>query len=125
MQDIIFALLLIGFNIVLFFLMDMNFNVNALINKKRLLILLVVILVAVIIFFASDPEKYRATFFMSLSLFLVMGLRFIIYKFLAPPPENDTQGGRILRKFFDRFLFPFFLFFISFGQIMFLFVLNS
>jgi hypothetical protein len=122
MLDVIFALLLIGFNIVLFLLMN---DVNVLEKKKTLAALLVVILAAIVVFFASNPEKYRATFFMSLALFFAMGLRFIIHKFLAPPPENDTPGGRIVRKFFDRFLFPFFLFFISFGQIMFLFVLNS
>ena len=122
MLDVIFALLLIAFNIVLFLSMK---TVNVRVKKKTLAALLVVIVAAIVAFFASNPEKYRVTFFMSLALFLVMGLRLIVYKFLAPTGlENDTPGGRLVRKFFDRFLFPFFVLFISFGQIMFLFVLN-
>jgi len=123
MPDVIFALFLTAFNFVLFLSMKI---VNVRVKKKTLAALLVIVLAVIVAFFASNPEKYRATFFMSLALFLVMGLRFIVYKFLAPTTlENDTPGGRLVRNFFDLFLFPFFILFISFGQIMFLFVLNT
>lgn len=123
MQNIIFALLLIGLNIILFILLSVNFNVG--INKNRLRLFLVPLVLFVVVFFILDPERYRATFYMSAALFGIMSLRYLIYKFIAVPPEHDTKGARALRKFFDLILFPFFVLFISFAQCMFLFVWNS
>lgn len=125
MQNIIFAFLLIGLNILLFLLLNVNFKIDININKKRLLVLLFPVIVVIIVFLIVNPEKYRVTFYMSAALFCLMSLRFIMYKLLSLPPENENKGRRILRKIFDSVLFPIFVLFISFAQCMFLFVWNS
>ena len=125
MQNVVFALLLVGLNITFFLLLNVNFKVKFNVNKKILMVLLIPTIAVVVAFLVLSPERYLASFYMSVALFLIMGMRFTAYKLLSLPPENEDKGKRIARKFFDSIVFPLFLLFISFAQCMFLFVWNS
>jgi hypothetical protein len=125
MQNIVFGLLLIGLNFTLFLLLNVNFKINFKASKKQLIMFLIPVLAVIVVFLMLEPERYRQSFYLSAALFVIMGLRFIIYKLLSLPSENDSKGNRIIRNFFDTVLFPFFLIFISFAQCMSLFVWNT
>lgn len=122
-MNFIFALLLIGVNVSVFLLLDSSLNISTKINKGRVMIFFVPVVVLVVILFILNPDEYRMSFYMSAALVTLMVLRLAIHKFITQP-ENENKTNRIVQKFFNTVVFPFFVVFISFTQCLYLLVWN-
>ena len=121
-MNFIFALLLISVNVGVFLLLDSNLKISIKIDKRRVMLLLVPIIVLVVILLVLNPDEYRMSFYMSAALATMMILRLAIYKLATIESGNDNHSNRIVRRFFNTVVFPFFVVFISFAQCMYLLV---
>lgn len=120
MQNFVFALLLISVNVSAFLLFDSTFKISIKIDKRRVMIFIVPIVVLIVILLVLNPDEYRMSFYMSAALVTLMVLRAIIDKLIKNQPGDDNN--RIVRRFFNTIVFPFFVVFISFAQCLYLFV---
>jgi hypothetical protein len=125
MLDLLFALLLVCLNLSTFLLMSVNLKIKVKVDKKKLGMFFILLLIIVIAFIIFNPERYLASFYMSAALIALFGIRFLIYKFLSPPPETEDKRRQVARNIFDSVFFPLFVIFFSFAQCMSLLVWNS
>jgi hypothetical protein len=123
-MNLVFALLLISVNVSVFLLLDSNFNISIRVDKRRVLIFLIPIVVLVVILLILNLDEYRMSFNMSAALVTLMVLRLVIHKVITIQPENANNSNRIIQRFFNTVVFPFFVVFISFAQCLYLLVWN-
>lgn len=122
MLSTLFAVLLIGINIIAFLLLNVNPDNYVTVDKKKLIIVVVPIIAAIVILLILNLERHKISFYMSVALFLILLIRFSAYKLMALPPDNENKIDGIVRRFFDSIVFPFFVLAISFSQCVFLFM---
>ena len=123
MGDIVFFFLLFAFNTMLLFTFDVQSS-SWRPEKKRLIIWLIAVLVCLTIFAYKQPEKYLWILSMSLPLFLMLTLRFVVYKSFSLPSKDESKRRMLVRRFFDKVVIPLFVVFFSVSQFLFLFVFN-
>jgi hypothetical protein len=80
------------------------------------------ILMLLTFFLWLEPSKYWQVCRTSLPLYFLIGMRFLIYQQLILPLDSSKRKYGIVKGFFDKIVFPFFVLFISFTQVMLLFV---
>ncbi len=122
MWDIPFAIALITLNISFFLWLSVSRSIK--LSRKRSLLFASLALFAALIFLYLNSEKYMVVFYMSLALMALMAMRFAIDKILSRPLGNDNSTRNYF-NFFDSFIFPLFVLFISIAQCVFLFLFSN
>lgn len=120
-QDIIFALLVIGLNIIIFLLFNMNGK--APVSKRKLFPPLALILLVLIVLLAQNHDRYILNFNSALALFFLMVIRLALYKVSSMHPEQDARL-KAIKSFYDAYAFPFFFIFFSIAQCVVLILVN-
>lgn len=120
--DIIFVLLLITLNLDLFLILNVNTNINIPRSPKMLKVLLLPIITFLTCLLILNPDRYLGPCFMSIALVALLAMRFFMYKILATNFEKDIELNRSIRRIFDKFVYPFFVIFISLYQCLYIFV---
>jgi hypothetical protein len=102
MQSFIFTFFLVSLNISVFFLLAVNSRIRIPVNRKMHSATTTTLLAVVIGFVVFGPSKYLGTFYMSAAIITLFGLRFLIYKFLSSPTENESKRIRISKYIFPK-----------------------
>ncbi len=120
-QDISFALLIIGVNILVFLLFNIRERVT--VKKRKLFLPLAVMLAVLVVLLAQNHERYIVNFNSVIALILLMVVRAVLYKVSSIHPKDDVRL-KVIWNFFDAYVFPFFFIFFSVAQCIILILIN-
>lgn len=121
-QNTILALCLIALNVALLFFLNVSPEINIPVSRKTLTTILQFTIVIISIIVIANPGKYLFPSAASLPWFGLLAMRHFIYKILAADFEQDKNITKFIRRFFEIYIFPFFAFFISLYQCIYIFI---
>ncbi len=121
--NVLLVLMLVSLNVISFLLLDVRKRFN--VNKQKLWLAFAVLLCGVIIFLLFNSGEYLLMpFYISICLFCLLGVKFLMFRFF-PRKKNVDKVTRIIGKMIDLYFMPFFVLHASIMQCMYLLVWNA
>lgn len=122
MQSIIIAILLVGFNALCFFLL--NVHHYSMVVKRRLILLLVLVIILIFVILYTNVDKYIVAVNLSFALILIMCFRFVLFRILSRS-RHTKQSTAAYQSIINNLLFPVFVIFLSIAQFIFVVFYNE